>query len=139
MKGTSGLGVALATMHLVTLSPCHLVTLSPCRANDVIDSPMYRSPELQTARLVMVFPNGLTERWVEALGRPEADGQTWAALTIALAHERGMKGLDKTVPALLQALERTGDQRAVRLAVCRALVTLDGRAAADALFRQAQA
>src|SRR6476646_7858751 len=77
----------------------------PSSAADVIDSPMYRDPELVPPKVVRTFPAGLADRWRAALDRPEADLQAQAAAAIALAHERGMSGLEATVGPLTRLLE----------------------------------
>src|SRR3954471_20047888 len=106
---------------------------------DDLDSPMYRDPEIVLPKVERRFPAGLADRWVEALGRPEADLQAQAAQAIALAHERGMPGLSVTIPPLQRALERGGQSPAVRAAAARALVALDARGAAPALLAYAVA
>src|SRR5262249_61328018 len=85
-----------------------IVALSATRvraADGAIDSVMYRSPELPMPELVRTFPEGLTELWLKALERPEADLKSRAALSIAQAHDRGMKGLGQKVPARGPAVE----------------------------------
>lgn len=117
-----------------------LAVAAPARAwEPLIDSVMYHQPDPPAARLVTVFPDRLRELWLEALRRPEADSQCRAALTIALAHRRGMKGLEATVPDLVAALERPDGHPDVRLAAARAIIELDARDAAAALFRLVRA
>jgi HEAT repeat protein len=129
---------------LILLSPCHLVTLSPCQASstwsfdEVIDSPMYRDPDLPRPRVVKVFPEGAKALWLRALERPEAEMRYRAAGAIAEARRRGMKGLETTVAPLVAALDRRGEHPEVRLAVARALITLDAREAAPSFLRQAR-
>jgi HEAT repeat protein len=115
--------------------------LPACRGafDEVIDSPMYADPDPPAAPLEWVFPEEAKGLWLKALARPEADLQVRAAEAIALAHRRGVKGLDTMVAPLVEALERPEQHPAVRLAVAQALVTLGAREAAPALFRQAQA
>jgi HEAT repeat protein len=99
---------------------------------------MYRSPELAKRPEIRVFPKGLGPLWLEALRRPEADQQCQAALTIALAHRYGIKGLESAVAPLLEVLERQDQHPSVRLAAARALIELDAREAADRLFPLAE-
>jgi HEAT repeat protein len=106
--------------------------------DEAIDSVMYRSPDLPKARMAIVFPEQIKAPWLEALRRPEADYLCPAALTLAFAHRRGMKGLEAAVPALLEALDRPNQHPSVRLTIARTLIELDAREAADSLFRQAQ-
>src|SRR5262245_3028700 len=110
------------------------------RAEDgAIDSVMYRSPELPMPRIVRTFPGGLTELWLKALESPEADVQSRAALSIAQAHDRGMQGLGRTVPALVRELDRPDQHPTVQMAAARALVVLDAKDSAASLFRIASA
>src|SRR5204863_6557272 len=96
-------------------------------------------PELPVPRVEVVFPDGLARLWLRALERPEADLKCKAADAIALAHRRGMKGLDTTVAPLTATLDRADQHPAVRLAVAQALITLDVRQAAPSLLKHAQA
>jgi HEAT repeat protein len=124
---------------VVFLSPCHLVTLSPCHGEEnVIDSPMWRDPDVPRAREVVVFPARALELWLRALERPEADLRQRAAQSIVLAKRRGMKGLDKAIAPLRAALDRPEQHPAARLADARALIELEARAEAAALWRAAQ-
>ncbi len=116
-----------------------LALASPVGASDdVIDSPMYKAPDLPVPRVLMVFPEEAKGLWLRALERPEADLRCKAAHAIALAHRRGLKGLETTIAALRAALDRPDQHPTVRLAVAQALITLEAREAAPSLFRQAQ-
>jgi HEAT repeat protein len=112
-----------------------ILALGPARADDVIDSVMYREPDLPDAKVVKVFPARLKPLLLETLARPEVDSQCKAALTIARAHERGLTGLESTVPPLLEILSRPEQAPAVLLAAARALVVLDAKDCAGELFR----
>src|SRR4051794_14115417 len=105
---------------------------------EAIDSPMYRSPELPLQKTVFVFPEKATALWLRALEWPDADLRRQAADAFALAHRRGFKGFEAAVPALVKALERADEHPAVRLAVARALITLDARGAAPSLLGKAR-
>jgi HEAT repeat protein len=99
---------------------------------------MYQKPALPEPPVIVEFPEGLKPLWLRALERPEADLRRQAGDAIALAHRRGMKGLESTVGALAAALERPDQHPTVRLSVAHALVELDARVTADSLFRQAK-
>jgi HEAT repeat protein len=105
---------------------------------EVIDSPMYRNPDVPLPPVELVFPDGLKELWLRALGRPEVELRLNAASAIAQAHERGMKGLDSTVAPLIMTLDAADQNPAVRLAAAQALLALDARKAAPNLLAQAQ-
>jgi HEAT repeat protein len=89
-------------------------------------------------RTVDVLRKGTKDLWLEALQRPEADYPCQAALAIARAHQRGIKGMGTTVPTLLRTLDQPDRHLSVRLAVARALIELDAREAAPRLFREAE-
>jgi HEAT repeat protein len=114
---------------------------SPARADfdPLIDSPMYRIPDVPMPPVVRVFPEGLKELWLRALERPEADMKYKAAHAIARAHQMGMKGLETTIAPLLAALDSPDQHPTVRLALARSLSVLEARESAASLFRQVQA
>jgi HEAT repeat protein len=119
---------------LVSLSSCLLVCL-PGRADDVIDSPMYRTPAIPVARVVKTFPDGMMKLWLQALERPESDYKANAAIAIAAAHERGLKGLEASVDPLRRELAKPDIRPVVRTSIVRALVALDARHAAPDLLK----
>jgi HEAT repeat protein len=103
-----------------------------------LDSLMYHDPELPKPKIAKVFGPDLIDAWLLALRRTEADYQCRAALTIALAHQEGMKGLEVTIDPLVEILERPDHHALARLAAARALVELDARQAAPSMLRQAE-
>src|SRR5216684_1279244 len=125
------------------------------RADDAgLDSRMYHDPELPIPKIVRVYPENLLPLWLVALGRPEANYQWRASLSVVLAHREDIKGLEAAVDPLLEALARidspadesdsassvqgdTGSSAKilVRLAVARALIELYARQAAPQLFQ----
>jgi HEAT repeat protein len=122
----------LAAGLLVGWCPCLLV------ADEIIDSPMYKSPVLPTPR-VETYIKDAKELWLKALARPEAELRCQAADAIARAHRGGLKGLDVAVPPLRAALDQSGQHPTVLLAVARALIALESRNAAPSLFRVSEA
>jgi HEAT repeat protein len=128
-------------MKTLALCLASLLALAgPLSAFDpLIDSPMYKLPELPAQPVERVFPEEARALWLRALERPEADMRCKAAETIALGRRRGVKGLETTVAPLLKELDRQDQHPAARLAVAKALIALDAREAAPTLFRQAQA
>jgi HEAT repeat protein len=107
--------------------------------DDLIDSPMYRRPDLPVPTVVSVFPDAARGLWLRALDRPEAETRARAADMFGLARRRGATGLEVAVPRLVAELDRDGQDPTVRLAAARALVALDARDAAPALLKQARA
>src|SRR5262245_46092166 len=73
----------LPTLALVLC--CLVLPFGLARAEDVVDSPMYRDPDLPMPRVVKSFSDRFPALWVQALDRPEADFRCQAALTIAEA------------------------------------------------------
>jgi HEAT repeat protein len=128
--------VWLSLSLAVALSPC----LPACRGDfdEVIDSPMYKNPDLPASRLEMIFPEKAKGLWVKALRRPEADMRCKAAEAVTLACQRGVTGLETFVGPLAEALDQPDQHPAVRLAAAQALVALDARDAAPSLFAHAQ-
>ena len=61
-----------------------------------------------------------------------------AADAIARAHQLGMQNLADTVPVLIALLEAPNQHPVVQLSSARALIVLDARQSADALFTQAR-
>lgn len=109
------------------------------RAQDeVIDSQIYNNPYIPVGRPIKVFHERLLPMWLQALERPENDFKRQAADTIALAHQRGMPGLEASVAPLLNTLAQPNLHQTVRLSVAHALIELDARHAADTLFAHAQ-
>jgi HEAT repeat protein len=106
--------------------------------DELIDSPMYRLPALPLAPNEIVFPDELKGLWLRALERPEAEMRLRAAEAITLAQQRGMKGLESTIPRLIAALDAPDQHEAVRVAVARALAVLDARQSAASLLRLAE-
>ena len=106
--------------------------------DEVIDSPMYHSPDLPFPPFILVFPEETKPLWLRALERPEAEMRCKAADAIDLAHRRGIKGLETTIPPLVAALDRDDQHPTVRLAVAKALSTLEARDAAPSFLRHAR-
>jgi hypothetical protein len=99
---------------------------------------MYKSPELATPRVEMIFPEGAKKLWLRALQRPEVETKCKAADAIARAHRLGVEGLQAAVAPLQTLLDQPEEHPSVLLAAVRALAELDGREAAETLFRHAQ-
>jgi HEAT repeat protein len=113
---------------------------SPVRGDfdELIDSPMYHSPDLPVPPSKLVFPEEAKALWLRALERPDAETRFKAAEAIDLAHGRGVKGMETTIPALIAELDREDQHPTVRLAVAKALSTLEARDAAASFLRLAQ-
>src|SRR6476660_9541873 len=84
------------------------------RADDALDSVMYKDPDLAVSRVVYKLPPELPGLWIEALGRPEADLKSRAAQAIAVAHERGYPGMAAAIAPLARELYRADQHPTVR-------------------------
>lgn len=114
------------------------VCLSAGPASELIDSPMYRNPDLPAPPVEIVIPEGAKEQWLRALERPEVDYRSRAADAIARAHRLGVEGMDTTAGPLRTALDKADEHPSVRLALARTLIALGSRDAADSLLRAAR-
>jgi HEAT repeat protein len=101
--------------------------------------PDFSEPKIPAAQVEKVFPERLLTLWLQALERPENELKWQAATTIALAHRRGMRGLDRAIPVLVRALDQPEQHANVRLAAAQALIALEARSAAPKLLAHAQA
>jgi HEAT repeat protein len=129
--------LGLIASLVVWLFPCHLAAARG-DFDEVIDTPMYQDPDLPVRPVVTVFTEKTKVLWLKALERPEADLKCKAADAVALAHRRGVKGLETTVDPLRAVLDQADAHPAVRLAVARTLIALEARGTAPSLLRQAQ-
>src|SRR5437588_287634 len=101
------------------------VAISARSEEDVIDSPMYKAPELPTRNIEYDFPEGMLVLWLKAFERPEAGLHFKVAEAIAKAQRRGMKGLEAAVAPLRAALDKPDQPPEVRLALAEALIALE--------------
>ncbi|MSR58374.1 MAG: phycocyanin alpha phycocyanobilin lyase [Planctomycetaceae bacterium] len=79
-----------------------------------------------------------TALWIEALSRPEADLQRVAAETIAQGHRSGFPELSAAASRLVAIVAAETSHPEARFAAARALIVLDAKDAADALFEASQ-
>jgi HEAT repeat protein len=122
--------------YLLPLAACLL--LSPPAAEEIVDAPMYRDPDLPEPTVIVDHVDAKA-LWLKALARPEAEPPCRTAEAVALAQRRGVKGLEVMVTPLRTALDRPDQHPAVRLAAAQALIALEARATAPSLWEQARA
>ncbi len=122
---------------IIWLVPC--LPVGAVSFDEVIDSPMYRQPQLPFPAVEFHFPKGAKALWLRALERPEVDLRCKAAHAIALAHRDGIKGFETTIDPLVAVIDQPDQHPTVRLAIAEALITLDARKTAANLLRHAQA
>jgi HEAT repeat protein len=97
------------------------------------DQPVKHDPELVTPKPVRVFAPRLGELWQAALKQEDALTRYQAADAIGRAFGQGFTAIQEATPALRAVVERDVDPT-VRLAAATALIRLDDRAAAAALW-----
>src|SRR4051812_24855167 len=114
MSARSGLN-GWSAMLVVCLLGGACAPLAAQAQDSNIDSLEFTDPKIPTAKLEKVFPERLLPLWLQALARPESDYKCQAAATIALAHRRGMPGLNAAVEPLMRALEQPDADASVRL------------------------
>ncbi|RLS29370.1 MAG: HEAT repeat domain-containing protein [Planctomycetota bacterium] len=110
----------------------------PARAVDLaVDQAQQLDPLVVIPAEVVAFSKKLLPLWQQALDRPDVEPRRLAIDTITLATTRGMKGLEATVPRLVQALRDEEDPQ-LRRAAAGALVALDAAEAAADLASAAE-
>ncbi len=102
-----------------------------------IDVPMHLDPVLEGPDTRVEFDPRLKPLWLAALDRPEIDLRMQAADAIGRAFEQGYADLADTAPKLAAMLD-SDKHPLVRLALAEALIRLDARAHADALWNANQ-
>jgi len=98
-----------------------------------LDFVMLTDPRLELPPDETRFVPELLPLWLAALDAPEADLRQQAARTLAWAQVHGMPGLEAGIGPLTKNLKEN-DRRIVRLTAAQALVAIDARQSAQALF-----
>jgi HEAT repeat protein len=102
-----------------------------------LDFAMFGDPSIVLPPVEYRFSEGVLKLWLAALESPEADLKQEAQRTLAWAQPRGLSGIEAAVGPLTKNLVE--DRRLiVRLTAAQALVALDARTSAQALFGRAQ-
>ena len=122
----------------IILLPVTMATCPRSAAAVEADWLMHRDPVFQRPATEVRFPPGLPALWLQAIERPERDLKRRGASAIALAHSKGLTGLEVTIEPLMKILDQPDEDRTVRLTAARALVELDAREAAPLLFKSLQ-
>ncbi len=94
---------------------------------------MYHDPEFDIVADTKRLDERLLPLWREVLLRPEVDHQRQAAEAIAQAAESGYPGMEIAQEDLHELLTTAVDP-AARCAAARALIAIDARSSADALY-----
>lgn len=101
--------------------------------DDRLTHPMYHDPELVPRSYKIVFYDNLRPVWFAALADDDPELRRLAADTIAVAHGKGMRGLEEAESVLVKLLQREDSDPPIRLAAARAIVEIDAKNAADLL------
>ncbi len=107
------------------------------QAGTQLDFVMLTDPRLELPPDDVRFQPELLPLWLAALDAPEADLRQQAARTLAWAGAHDMPGLEAAVEPLAKNLKES-DRRIVRLTAAQALVAIDARQSAQALFDRCQ-
>ncbi|KAA5541855.1 HEAT repeat domain-containing protein [Roseiconus nitratireducens] len=110
--------------------------VGPVAGQSILDEyelPMFDRPELPFSKIQSVFQPGLKELWLRALQRPDAQLQRTVIDTIAMAHRKGLPGLEETIPRLVELAKQPNQNRDVQRSIAQTLVTLDARQHASLL------
>jgi len=98
---------------------------------------MLTDPELHVPPVLHALDPATLPLWREVLQRPETDYQRLAADAVGRSHRRGVTGLEVARPELLQVIQNKDAHPVAVAAAAQALIALDTRDAADALFAAA--
>jgi HEAT repeat protein len=94
---------------------------------------MFHDPELKPLGSRIVFYDNLRPLWFAALSDDDPELRRLAADSIAIAHRKGMRGLEEAEGDLVKLLQREDSDPRMRRAAAKALVAIDARNAADVL------
>lgn len=125
---------SILVLLFVGLCNLEAVQAGEIRASFAMDA----DPEFHVPEPVKFVTPVFKPLWLQALARPEADLQRMTAETIAQAHEFGFEGMAEARPRLLEILSAEKSHPTARFAAARALIALDTRDAAPALFDASQ-
>lgn len=114
------------------------MTVATAHAEIRVEFAMDHDPDVTPPNLVTIFPENILSLWLTALARPEAEMQRMAAESIAQAHAFNLPDIEKAKPALLKVVSAESSHSAARFAAARALIVLDARDTAAALFEASQ-
>ena len=95
---------------------------------DDYDLAMYDRPNLRSEVPGEVkYADGLATLWARALDRPDAELQRLVIDTLAVAHQRGIDGIDEFEPRLVEIAKSPDTSPDVLRAVVRTLIVFDAK------------
>jgi len=102
------------------------------------DKPMLVDPPFMVPETSTTFHPRLLPLWMQALSQPDAQTRYQAALAIAKAQALGMPGLEITQNQLAVIAASKDEHAMTRLAAAKALVAMDAREHAEAIWAVSQ-
>lgn len=99
---------------------------------------MDTDPQLTVPPVQRTLDPRTVELWRQALHRPEAEYQYRAADAVARAHRGGFPGMEAAKPDLLKIVQDGSARLLAVTAAVQALLALDARDCAEALFQRSQ-
>lgn len=91
------------------------------------DMAMYERPAFASLQTEEVFPEGLLELWTRALQRPDVELQRMVIDSMAIAHQRGLDGVETLRPNLREILQTPNQNVNLVRAAAHALIVLDSQ------------
>ena len=125
-------------LRSVVLGLSALVVIPGVEGQITTDYLMFSDPDFARPVREPQFSEKLSEVWLQALSRPEADLQRMSAESMARGAKLGVPGLEKAIPRLQELLVGAETHPAARAGVAKALVALDARQSAGALASAAE-
>ena len=86
-----------------------------------------RRPKLATQRFQKKHMKGLLPLWLKALDRPDAELQRMTIDTLAIAHSRGVPGIDQAKERLIELASVPDQDIDVVLSATQALIAIDAK------------
>ena len=103
-----------------------------------VDLFMFTDPAFESLNYTIQVSTEAIPLWLEALERPDAQLQRVTIDTIAIAHQRGMNGIEVAVEPIVLLLGRSDLATEVRRAAVKTLIQFDARTHEDLLVDQAR-
>lgn len=89
--------------------------------------PMYDAPKLTPPAYKIVFYDNMRPVWFAALLDDDPEMRRLAADTIAMAHRKGMRGLEEAETELIKLLQREDGNPRIRRSAASAIVEIDAQ------------
>ncbi|PAY17011.1 hypothetical protein CKO51_23540 [Rhodopirellula sp. SM50] len=121
------IAVALASLPVCGIPSGAADPEAPAPSIQDVDDVMETDPAFAYRESELIISNDAIPLWLEALSRSNAQLQRVTIDTIAIAHRRGMEGIDVALPALVELAGQSELDASVRRAAVRALIAMDAR------------